>query len=316
MSKTEEISNIQRIIENKLQEVKRPGIEELIHFLRESDFFYLPASIKHHNARRGGLAYHSWNVYKELSTLCQKVTDLELSKDWIIICGLLHDICKIGEYRPIEITALTEEQQRRLSTEHRNFFMTNLEGKIRYNFREMYLKKQLLDGVSGLEYDMQSKNYSIPADALSVEQLRSKLMELTEGSDSTQKVNALRILPVVNALSTEINSPAAIHLRTGLFDYRQETYMPVGHAEKSLFLLSRYIQLTESEAFGIRCHMGVFDAFVKENDFQFKKYAERFPEWKLVFMADYYATTKEEFRLYSDKEYEEDAKVLALSKTN
>ena len=36
--------------------------------------------------------------------------------------------------------------------------------------------------------------------------------------------------------------------------------LPLGHGEKSLFLITRYMALTEEEALAIRWHMGVYDA--------------------------------------------------------
>ncbi len=38
---------------------------------------------------------------------------------------------------------------------------------------------------------------------------------------------------------------------------------PLGHGEKSLFLISRYMDLTEAEALAIRWHMGAYDDAVK-----------------------------------------------------
>lgn len=45
-------------------------------------------------------------------------------------------------------------------------------------------------------------------------------------------------------------------------DYQAYTFrdpFPLGHGEKSLYLISRFIQLTEAEALAIRWHMGAFD---------------------------------------------------------
>ena len=38
---------------------------------------------------------------------------------------------------------------------------------------------------------------------------------------------------------------------------------PLGHGEKSLFLITRHIALTEEEALAIRWHMGAYDDAVK-----------------------------------------------------
>jgi len=45
-------------------------------------------------------------------------------------------------------------------------------------------------------------------------------------------------------------------------DYQAYTFrdpFPLGHGEKSLYLISRFIKLTEAEALAIRWHMGAFD---------------------------------------------------------
>ena len=46
-------------------------------------------------------------------------------------------------------------------------------------------------------------------------------------------------------------------------DYQAYTFrdpFPLGHGEKSLYLISRFMKLTEAEALAIRWHMGAFDA--------------------------------------------------------
>lgn len=86
-----------------LREVDRENanIESLIAKLEASDFFTAPASSKYHNSCRGGLVDHSLNVYRNLSMLVQrKGFEDVISKDSIIICGLLHDLSKMNYYEP------------------------------------------------------------------------------------------------------------------------------------------------------------------------------------------------------------------------
>lgn len=80
---------------NLLKEIKREGINELIEFLEKTDFYTAPASTKFHCAYEGGLLEHSINVYKALKEL----TKGEWSEDTIRIVALLHDICKINQYK-------------------------------------------------------------------------------------------------------------------------------------------------------------------------------------------------------------------------
>ena len=68
-------------------------------YLNESDFFTAPASASHHLAVLGGLAVHSWNVYRQLRAINDN-RHLKLDEEAIIIAGLLHDVCKIDFYKP------------------------------------------------------------------------------------------------------------------------------------------------------------------------------------------------------------------------
>lgn len=102
----------EKITENKkkflgvLRQCTRSGIEELISFLEnETDFFLAPASSKYHNNCKGGLVDHSLQVYNEFGNKILIMSSSEdydnnhiLPTDSIILCGLLHDICKINTY--------------------------------------------------------------------------------------------------------------------------------------------------------------------------------------------------------------------------
>lgn len=86
-----------------LKMTKRKGINELISYLTNSDFFTAPASTKYHGAYAGGLAEHSLNVYTTLTFLYDNLADSdfnlpEISEDSIILASLLHDLCKVNSY--------------------------------------------------------------------------------------------------------------------------------------------------------------------------------------------------------------------------
>lgn len=86
------------IVVRVLKNVERPGVESLVKWLtEESDFFEAPASTVFHLAVPGGLADHSLNVY---NLLWDKVLSfgLKISEESIILCGLMHDLCKTGLY--------------------------------------------------------------------------------------------------------------------------------------------------------------------------------------------------------------------------
>lgn len=96
-------------IDTLLYSTKRPGIEIVIdhlhrkNCLNKHDIFYnAPASVKYHNNTYGGLAKHSLDVYREAMSmyvnLVKSGKKLPFGIDSIILCSLLHDVCKMDEY--------------------------------------------------------------------------------------------------------------------------------------------------------------------------------------------------------------------------
>ena len=79
------------------QKVSRPGSEKLLAWLDTTDFFRAPASTRFHGACESGLVMHSLNVYHALMDRFFEEGD---NPESMAICGLLHDVCKIGFYRP------------------------------------------------------------------------------------------------------------------------------------------------------------------------------------------------------------------------
>lgn len=76
-----------------------PGAEQFLRWLEETDFFTAPASTKYHMSTPGGLLLHSIAVAGEAATMCHgyRMEELEASAT---LCGLVHDICKVGVYKP------------------------------------------------------------------------------------------------------------------------------------------------------------------------------------------------------------------------
>ena len=75
-----------------LKEIDREGMDKLIEFLCNSDFFTAPASTRFHGSIEGGLLAHSMKVYEILK---EKTGD----NDSVRIIALLHDICKTNFYK-------------------------------------------------------------------------------------------------------------------------------------------------------------------------------------------------------------------------
>ena len=83
-----------------LNTVNRDGINDLINFIKKTDFFKAPASTRFHGSKEGGLLEHSLKVYEILKhKVGNCIEEIEVSEETIIIVALLHDICKANFYK-------------------------------------------------------------------------------------------------------------------------------------------------------------------------------------------------------------------------
>lgn len=107
-------SNI-RTFETLLKSTGRKGIDELIEYIRKSDFYTAPASTRFHSCHEGGLLEHSLNVYEclkhkkeqpEFAPVFENIKD-----DSVIITALLHDLCKANMY-------IVEMKNKKVYSEH------------------------------------------------------------------------------------------------------------------------------------------------------------------------------------------------------
>lgn len=85
--------------------IKRDGIDDLMNYLEETDFYESPASTKYHGSYEGGLVEHSLNVYdmlkQELEFIFGKEWRKRYSEETVAIVALFHDICKCGRYKGV-----------------------------------------------------------------------------------------------------------------------------------------------------------------------------------------------------------------------
>ena len=178
------------------------SMDGLIPWLEESDFFTAPASTRFHGAYKGGLAKHSLNVFNTLLKLCNTF-DIPYQKaplESVVICGLLHDVCKIYFYK---------ESTRNVKNEQ---------------------------------------------------------------TGQWEKVPC----------------------------YTIDDQLPIGHGEKSVIILQRFMRLTEDEAYAIRWHMGGFDDAARgyAGGVMLSNVFQKCPLAVLLHMADlaasYLADTREE----------------------
>lgn len=77
--------------------IKRDGIDDLMNWLEQSDFYIAPASTRFHGSYKGGLLQHSLNVYHELKRL-MTVYPLRVLEESVLIASLFHDLCKVNFY--------------------------------------------------------------------------------------------------------------------------------------------------------------------------------------------------------------------------
>lgn len=78
------------------------GIDNMISWLDDNQFFDLPASTKYHSNYPGGLCQHCLNVYHTLVKLVKQYeedTGMSLDENSIKIVALCHDFGKVNFYR-------------------------------------------------------------------------------------------------------------------------------------------------------------------------------------------------------------------------
>ncbi len=89
------MSFTQEFIDEYKKAITRQGSNELLEWLKTTDFFTAPASTKFHSAYEGGLVEHSLNVYRVLINHYNNGQPDES----MAICALLHDLCKAEFYK-------------------------------------------------------------------------------------------------------------------------------------------------------------------------------------------------------------------------
>ena len=88
----------QKIINEKLSNINREGMNDLLLFLDKSDYYEAPASSMYHLNSKGGLAQHSLNVLK-VALNHNKLLAKPLDEESLTIVCLLHDVCKVNYYK-------------------------------------------------------------------------------------------------------------------------------------------------------------------------------------------------------------------------
>ena len=102
------MTNKERFI-SLCKSIKREGMDGLLQWLENSDFFSCPASTRYHGSYEGGLLQHSLNVYDEAQRLLKAYPDIKINEESVIVATLFHDLCKVNFY--------TTEQRNRKNKE-------------------------------------------------------------------------------------------------------------------------------------------------------------------------------------------------------
>lgn len=85
-----------------LKYISREGVDDLVVWLKQTDFFIAPASTNFHGNYEGGLLDHSIYVTRfalhNFNFIVKEKPDLEYLRESVVICGLFHDVCKVNYY--------------------------------------------------------------------------------------------------------------------------------------------------------------------------------------------------------------------------
>lgn len=197
--------------ENLLIKVKRDGINDLLDYIRNSDFYTAPASTRYHLSVEGGLLQHSLNVYRALSGilnnkgdgnysyLCDGVEVTSITEESLIVIALLHDICKVNSYA-------TEKRNRKNENgdwEQYDFYVTD--EKFPYghgeksvliisNFIKLTDEEQMAirwhmgfpdDFAGKMAYGSAAEKYPIIIATNTADMLASRIMEAKESNKET-----------------------------------------------------------------------------------------------------------------------------------
>jgi len=83
--------------------IHRLGLEDLLNWLSNTDFYQAPCSGRYHGSYSGALCEHSLNVYEQFWNIAPRfgydATNPTLLEESAIVC-LFHDLCKVNFYEP------------------------------------------------------------------------------------------------------------------------------------------------------------------------------------------------------------------------
>lgn len=126
--------------------------------------------------------------------------------------------------------------------------------------------------------------------------LISEMSKITSNAESVVLVSLLHDVCKANYYKSgtrNVKNP-----ETGAWEavpsYSVEDKFPMGHGEKSVFIINQFMKLTVEEALAIRWHMGGFDEAVKGGSYSIGNAYEMYPLALLLHVADMKATYLDE----------------------
>lgn len=95
--------------------IHREGKKDLLDYMEKAGFFKAPASRRYHLAEEGGLLIHSTHVAMRMLEMKDAAA---YTTETILICALLHDICKMDQYKKSYITGEYEYNKNKTPLGH------------------------------------------------------------------------------------------------------------------------------------------------------------------------------------------------------
>ena len=106
-------ANKQRFIALCHEHIKREGVDKVLAYLENTDFYTAPSSTNFHLNEDGGLCQHCINVFETACSIYDSVAQPaiengtspfqeQISRESIAIATLFHDICKVKMYHKAE----------------------------------------------------------------------------------------------------------------------------------------------------------------------------------------------------------------------
>ncbi len=107
------MNNNKFIFETKCRTaIQRPGLNDLLDWLADSDFYEAPCSGRYHGSYAGALVEHSLNVYQQfwwLAPMYGYDSSVKEEAESAAIVTLFHDLCKVDFYEEYNRNVKNEE---------------------------------------------------------------------------------------------------------------------------------------------------------------------------------------------------------------